>query len=56
MKAYHDDLTAGENTFMGMMQLLEKLFSLFRELKLKLHTDKCFLFLRKLRILGHMLV
>jgi len=54
MKAYLDDLTAGAKTFMGMMQLLEKLFSLFRELKLELHLDKCFLFLRKIRILGHM--
>jgi hypothetical protein len=49
MKAYLDDLTAGAKTFMGMMQLLEKLFSLCRELKLKLHPDKCFLFLRKIR-------
>jgi len=49
MKAYLDDLTAEANTFMGMMQLLEKLFSLCRELKLKLHPDKCFLFLRKIR-------
>ena len=55
MKAYLDDLTAGANTFTGMMKLLEKLFSLCRELKLKLHPDKCSLFLRKIRILGHML-
>ena len=55
MKAYLDDLTAGANTFMGMMQLMEKLFSLCRELKLKLHPDKSFLFLRNIRILGHML-
>jgi len=50
-----DDLTAGANAFVGMMQLLEKLFSLCRELKLELHPYKCFLFLRKIRILGHML-
>jgi hypothetical protein len=53
MKAYLDDLAARANAFMGMMQLLEKLFSLCRELKL--HPDKCFLFLRNIRILGHML-
>jgi len=27
MKVYLDDLTAGANTFLGMMQLLKKLFS-----------------------------
>ena len=55
MKDYLDDLTAGANTFMEMIQLLETLLSLWRQLKLKLNPDKCFLFLRKIRILGHML-
>jgi hypothetical protein len=55
MKAYLDDLTAGIDTFREMMILLEKLFSLCRELQLKLHPDQCFLFLKKIRVLEHVL-
>ena len=55
IRAYLDYLTHGPYTVAEMIVLLEKLFSLCRELKLKLHPHKCSLFLRKVRFLGHML-
>jgi hypothetical protein len=55
MRAYLDDFTSASHTLAEMKVLLEELFSLCRELKLKLHPDKCCLFLRNIRLLGHML-
>ena len=48
-------LLLGSHMVAKMVVPLEQLFSLCRELKLKLHPEKCRLFLRTVRLLGHML-
>jgi len=41
MKAYLDDLIVGSNSSEDTMGMVKKVFELCREVKVKLHPDKC---------------
>jgi len=50
-----DVLTIGAHAFGEMIELLTKLFTICRYVKLKLYPDKCKLFIKEIRVLGHVL-